>query len=525
MNNMRKAAYALLAGASIHSGAAFAQDASVGTEDNADAAEIVVTAQKRSERINDVPMSIAALSGDQLKDQGVNGVADLSRAVPGFSFQPSDFGTPVYTIRGVGQKDNAAAISPTVSVYLDQVPLPFSVMTAGAALDLERAEVLKGPQGTLFGQNSTGGAINFIARKPTGEFAMGGELGFGRFGQADAEIFVSGPLAENLRARVAVRTEQRGDWQVSQTRNETLGQRNFTTGRLLLDWTPSETIRFQFSANGWLDKSDTQAAQFVAFKPAKVNGYQDVYQQLAAYAPTPDDARLADWDPATALRKDDKFGQVSLRSDFEISDAVTLTSITAFSSYSRDAKFDPDGTYLKDSLRKQTTSIESFSQELRLAGQGDRIKWMIGANYQSDVSKDRISQDYLGSNSGVGLKRFYQFYNTSNQDVKTKSIFASLDYEIAPSLTTQGSIRYTASGNDLEACLWDPGDGLFAAAFSALASRPIAPGQCVVREQPSNNPVPIVKNSLNETNLSRRGWLETSTSPVPFSTTITRTSS
>ena len=129
--------------------------------------DIVVTAQKRSESVNSVPMSITALSGSDLRAHGVTDVAGLVKVTPGFNAIDSGFGTPVYYLRGVGFFDSSLAAKPTVTVYQDEVPVPYSVMTAGASFDLERVEILKGPQGTLFGSNATGGAINYVVAKPT----------------------------------------------------------------------------------------------------------------------------------------------------------------------------------------------------------------------------------------------------------------------------------------------------------------------------------------------------------------------
>ena len=149
---------------------------------------------------------MTAASGEQLARLGVNNPASLERIVPGFVYTKSAYSAPVYTIRGIGSYDEAIGISPTVSVYIDQIPLPFSRMTQGAALDLERVEVLKGPQGTLFGQNSTGGAINYIAAKPTEDLQVGASMTYGSFGEFDAGGFISGPLANNLTARFAFRS-------------------------------------------------------------------------------------------------------------------------------------------------------------------------------------------------------------------------------------------------------------------------------------------------------------------------------
>src|SRR5712672_1122550 len=223
----------------LTSGSIRAADSAAGAaEETNQLEEVVVTAEKRSERARDVPMSITAVTAEQLEKQGVVAVSDLTKLVPGFTYQPSDYGTPVYTIRGVGQKDVAIAVSPTVSVYVDQVPIPYSAETLGAAFDLERLEVLKGPQGTLFGQNSTGGAMNFIAAKPTNHLDAGADVTYGRFNEADAQGFLSGPLSDTVSVRVALRTEQRDAWQTSETRSASLGVRNFSTGRLLLDWKP-----------------------------------------------------------------------------------------------------------------------------------------------------------------------------------------------------------------------------------------------------------------------------------------------
>ena len=143
--------------------------------------EIIVTAQKRGQNINSVGMSITAATGQQLEQEGITNVADLTRIEPSLQFSESLHGTPIYTIRGVGYYEQSLAASPTVSIYQDEVPYPFPVMSKGVLLDPERVEILKGPQGTLYGQNATGGAINFIAAKPTSTFTAGFDDTYGRF--------------------------------------------------------------------------------------------------------------------------------------------------------------------------------------------------------------------------------------------------------------------------------------------------------------------------------------------------------
>jgi iron complex outermembrane receptor protein len=176
--------------------------------------EIVVTAEKRAERLNEVPLSVTAATGNQLQELGVSSPAGLEKIVPGFVFTQSAYAAPVYTIRGIGSYDEAIAISPAVGVYVDQVPLPFSRMTSGASFDLSRVEVLKGPQGTLFGQNSTGGAVNYIANRPTADLAAGGQITYGRFDETDIETFVgeTSPTGFTQRSRSASRKPSPVRW-------------------------------------------------------------------------------------------------------------------------------------------------------------------------------------------------------------------------------------------------------------------------------------------------------------------------
>src|SRR5690606_34330373 len=129
---------------------------------------------------------------------------DFANQVPGLVYSPSTTNTPIFTLRGVGFNESSLGVYPATSLYLDEAPLPFPVMASHTGFDLERVEVLKGPQGTLFGQNSTGGAINFIAAKPTEDFQAGGDLSYGRFDRVEMNGFVSGALTDSLNGRLAV---------------------------------------------------------------------------------------------------------------------------------------------------------------------------------------------------------------------------------------------------------------------------------------------------------------------------------
>lgn len=518
----------LVTSALVFPGAGFAAQQEQGGPatgaNSVESAEIIVTAQKRSERLRDVPLSITAASGEQLERQNINSPSDLERIVPGLSYEKSSYGPPVFSIRGIGVYDTFVGMSPTVTVYVDQVPLPYLAMTAGAGIDVERVEVLKGPQGTLFGQNATGGAINYVAAKPTREFQAGGDLTYGRFNQIDAQGFVSGPLSSRLGVRLVARHERSDGWQASLSRpGDELGERDFTYARLLLDWEPTDRLKLELNVNGWLDKSDTQAAQFVEFAQA-VPGGVPISLSLAATPVAPEDPRAADWFGNTPLRHDDSMGQISLRGDYRLGGDATLTSISSFARYKTDATISTDGTqgidlgggtYVPNFLMSPDATIESISQEVRLAGTVGGLKYTLGGNYQDDTIDYVERLIYNGSNSGAAFPwgTFFnnRLQNVNYQHVKTASGFANLEYVLLPQLTATGALRYSYQWRRFQGCTADGGDGAMAAGFFAPipGNTMAAPGECITwtsNVDPTRLP-DGVKSTLNQGNVSWRAGL------------------
>lgn len=499
----------LASGAMAQTAAAQPDSAS---QDDAPIGDIVVTAQKRSERLRDVPMSINAASGEELRARGVVNADDLGKIVPGFVAAKSDNGIPIYFIRGVGFYTTALGVSPAVTVYTDQVPLPYTPMSRGATLDVERVEVLKGPQGTLFGQNSTGGAINFIAAKPTDRFEAGIQLTAGRFLQADGEAFVSGPIADGLNARVAVRSENQGNWQYNYENGDKLGEKHFINGRLLLDWQAGDRAKFEFSASGWKDRSDAQQAQLLRYTPlfSPAQAARPPMYPVATFPTAPDNNRAAGFAPNIDWRVNNRFYQFALRGDFDLSEAVQLTSLSSYSNYKHDAPLDLGANSYPDSIQRAIADIASFSQELRLGGASGPLKWMVGANYQHDTVDELWF--FTGSTTGQRIPpNNYDFFAVQgDQKIDTYSGFGSLDYALTEQLTLQGSVRYTKQNRDWEGCSRDVGDGLTAFAFAQLSSaltgapQTISPGSCLTLSD-SYEPAGLLHSSLNENNLSWRG--------------------
>jgi iron complex outermembrane receptor protein len=467
--------------------------------------DIVVTAQKRQESANKVGMSITAASGDELKLKGITSAVDLVKIVPGFNFTQSNYGAPVYSLRGVGYYDTSLGAPPAVSVYVDEVLLPFSIMSIGATLDLERVEVLKGPQGTLFGANSTGGAINYIAAKPTDELKVGFDATYGNFNRLTVGGFVSGPLSDTLKARVSFSHEHSGNWQYSYTHDAKRGKGDVFLGRVLLDWTPSDRLKVRLNVNGYSDHSDNQAAQLVsvlASAPAIVKA-----QPLP-----PNNNRAADWDDLDPYRREATFLQTSVRVDYDVSDAMQLTSITAYDTFDRDSVTSADGTQVQAFAAATPGSAKNFSQELRLSGDVDRLHYVVGGSYAYDDVKDAAN-----ALADVSSLPFKKSIGTANQKVNTYAIFGNLDYKLTDTLTVQGGARYTETRRKFNGCLYDSGAGDLAATQSAAASRLLGrtvvfpAGSCVTLG-PDFLPI-LDREELNEDNVSWRAGVNWQVTP------------
>ena len=410
--------------------------------------EIVVTAQKRQENVQDVGMSIQAESGAKLTKLGITDPSQLESIVPGFTANPTEYGTTVFTLRGVGFQDASLGGSPTVSVYLDEAPLPFSSLANGASLDVQRVEVLKGPQGTLFGNNATGGAINYIANKPTDHFEAGGDFSYGRFNNTDMTAFVSGPLTDTLDARLAVRHNESGAWQTGYGPNEgqTIGGVDFTNGRFTLLWKPTDSLKALLTINGWHDEGYNQEPQF--YGPAENIPIGPIDPYILNYPLPPHNDRAAGfnncinnspYDPianqgAGALwltptghqesmglgsvvqsggqstscqppRKDNTYFSVTPRIDWDLGGDLTFTSLSEYQHFHREAAIDESGQAIQVYESVQYGEIESEYQEFRLAGKfSGKGSWLVGANYEHDYTLDRFLETLnASSNSPIVL--------------------------------------------------------------------------------------------------------------------------
>jgi outer membrane receptor protein involved in Fe transport len=514
---------------------AYGQTAAVAAPQPVDNGDIIVTAQKRSESVNSVPISITALSGNTMAQRGISSVADLVKAVPSLNVATTAFGLPVYTIRGIGFYEQSLAASPTISSYTDEVPLAFPVISRLTAFDLERVEVLKGPQGILFGQNSTGGAINQVAGKPSATFGAGARASYGRFGVADGEGYVTGALSSTVNARLAAKVTSGGNWQHSVTRNDEMGQTKQYAARALFDIRPSDTLKVSVNLNGWRDRSDTQASQMLftaqvgspaSCTPANANYPDNCVLPAVARTPRPTDARGADWNPAVEWKRNDYMYQGSVRADLELPSNLKATSITAYTKYRQRQLVDQDGTAYRTAEGPTNGDIRSVFQELRIATDApSRLRFIAGANFEHDKIYNSLRGPVDGgapgfaiadSSSRGAISKAIPALSTgtyANSKIRTLAVFGNATFELTKTLSVQGGLRFTDVKTDYSGCNADSGDGSEAANFNFLIGRltgtpgTIQPGQCFTMH-PSGNPVGsiltpgLVVASLHENNVS-----------------------
>jgi iron complex outermembrane receptor protein len=463
--------------------------------------EIVVSAQKVSSNANSIAQSVTALSGAQLIQTGVSNPADLVKDVPGFQYTRSAYGQPVYTLRGVGFYDTSFASEPAVSVYLDEVPLPYSAMSAGVAFDLDQVQVLKGPQGTLFGENSTGGAINFKAAKPTDHFEAGFDVSATHFGETIDQGYVSGPLSDTVTARAAVMIDEGGAWQKSFTRpGDDLGDKRFEAARFLVDWRPTNQLTIGLNLNGWVDRSDTQAAQFIeiisAKHPAALTATSMQYPQ------PPPNARYADWDANSPFRNDNNFYQGSLRVDYRISDSLTVTSLSSYDSLNMNTLVDTDGMNIQSFNVSQGGYVHTANEELRIAGNAldHRWRWLLGANYEHDV----ISQ-FADPFSAISSFPYVSSRADGFTTKSTPSVFANSTFDLTNTLSLETGVRYTKVDLHNTGCTYDNGDGVHSAVSEGIAASHgvhvvIPPGSCLTLNTTTFLPGQVI-SQLSQSNV------------------------
>lgn len=444
--------------------AAFAQDGGAGSSAAADdgIGEIVVTAQRREQNIQDVPISITAISGEALTEVGIRDPRDLSILVPGLSSQAGTSATTTSLfLRGVGIGDFNSNTTGAVGVYVDDVFLGANAGKLFNVFDSDGIEVLKGPQGTLYGRNTTAGAIRFSSRKPTDEFSANAAISYGRYNEVQVEGGVGGPIAGDvLKARVAGTYLRRDGWLLNRVTGNKLNDLDMWAGRAIVDFTPNSDILIRAIVHGGQNRGGARQFQHrgqgidFAGNPNFAGG---VPLDGLGYADTDGDLNAGDYDIEGQERVDVFGGSLTASIDMG---GVSLTSISAYEQVRRRTVEDTDASPNNVLTATYIDRPQQFSQEIRLQSKGEnRVNWIVGGYYfhdklVTDSSFDilrvfRDPDDLLGTLDPVNsIGNFAYAAKRATSALPTEAVMNSWrDANIGNAANRITRAWYTAAGN------------------------------------------------------------------------------
>ena len=428
---------------------------------------ITVTAQRREQRIEDVPATVTAFTGEALEARGLHELNQLDRLVPNVKIQGAygNASNPLITIRGVGLDDFSDNTSSPAGVYVDDVYLAAPPSLAFGLFDVERVEVLKGPQGTLFGRNTTAGAVQFVSRPPTETFETRFAATLESFDRNTYEAAVGGPITDTLHFRVSGLGDYGGDYNDNDLEDSRSGGQARTAGRIQLRYIPSESSELLLNLHGGHDASDLGQYQNVGLLEAGV---------LETGAPVPCAAALrgkaepgdcvdllgfSDRDGDDQAGSYNRRGRLdydsiggSLRATVELSPGVTLTSISALERFGGLRREEADASPNRVLEADYDVRAKQLSQEVRLAGQTDRLDWIAGLFASSDEIQAETTFDLLRD-----LRPLLGFQpdllvatprNRYDQDTVALAAFGHTVVTLTDRLSAQLGVRYSIERRD-----------------------------------------------------------------------------
>jgi len=458
----------VIAALTMQTGAAMAQQAST---DGARLEEIIVTAQRREQSLQEVPISIEAITGAELVLQGFREMDDLANFVPSveidFTTQEQDI-----SIRGYGTVGANLSSDQAAPTFVDGIHYSRGSMIQSAFVDLERIEVLRGPQPVFFGQNATVGAFNLVTRKPGDAWEGNVTAEVGNYDRVTVDGAIGGPISDTFGIRVAGRYDDLGGYLTNITTGDKFPERTDTVGRVTLQWTPNDrfTARVKAEVADW-DRGADGAAYCLSVPPEEPTGDQldaiipgvtsfedgginvidltnDCFTELGLsegdkiFAPIDDvteqsaragildirEARLLA--PQQAARRSDAFDEGTstnyyLDLNYRLDSGVELTSLTGFIDYDRAYQQDNRNSPFLTSQNYRSEDLDSWSQEFRITSPtGGTVEWMVGLYFQKE------DLDIQSDSFRANIRRSRRF-NNAWQDAEYKSVFAAMTYNFA----------------------------------------------------------------------------------------------
>lgn len=388
--------------------------------------EVIVTAQKREEKLQDVPIAISAISGEQIMTRGIDNILDLSSLAPNLTVgkYPNSNVISQVAIRGGVTVNGALYFEPSVGMYLDGVYLGKAVGSVFDVVDLERVEVLRGPQGTLYGRNTMAGAVNFITRRPTGEFSGSVSAELGNYGAHIEKVSLDLPRFGIARLSLAARKEDR-DGLVKLTSGGELDSRDKLGARVALALDVSDNFVVDYRFDYTKVNQASQAGQLYRVTPAG-----PLFTAAAAYASRDRLGAISiNW---PAYERLDLHGH-ALTLTWDVNERNQLKSISSRRTVRADDSVDLDFTPLTIATTNRISDFEQKSQELQWVGRTDHFDYVAGLYYYKD--------------GGYFTSPHIYFFGTDSSQygfgVEAKSAYGQLDWHVTDALTLTAGLRRT----------------------------------------------------------------------------------
>lgn len=419
--------------------------------------EIVVTAQKREQSLQEVPISITAKSGEELRNAGVTDVKGLEAVVPGLHIgNDGVYANP--TLRGVGSKLAGTGLSSNVATYVDGFYRPNQLTSNMEFLDVSAIEVLKGPQGTLFGRNATGGAILVTTKDPAVDTTEGAvSLTYGRYNDVTIAGYLSGGLTDSVAASISAHKHSSDGYVENIITGDDAAELDNSAIRAKLAFEPNENSLYVLT----LDYTDTDDPGPNA--SGSYNGWNTAASVMGGTTTT---KPYETANTAPTKGESDSWG-VSLKAIVDLNDDITLTSYTQYRDEETQLALDLDGSNLSVLQAAWEQQQTLFTQEFNLAGVHGDLDWVLGAFYMQDSGETpafNITVPSLAFSSDVGGLAGFPAYLTDSQrqwaawdnevDIEAYALFADATYNVSENWFLTAGIRYSDETSEAQ---WESG--------------------------------------------------------------------
>lgn len=396
--------------------------------------EVIVTVERREASLQEVPVAVSSFSQDNLEIQQVSTIGDLQALVPNLSIHVGDANNAVVYIRGIGQIDSIAFFEPGVGIYLDDVYLGRAQGAFLDVIDVERIEVLRGPQGSLYGRNTVGGAIKYISAAPTEQLSGKLSATVGSYDRLDLKATLSGPLAgDSLTGRLTLAQMQHQGYSDNRFDGKKDGDRDVKFARGVLNYQPGDNFSVQLAmdySDGDPDRSRTPAKE-TPISLLIIDPYTFGFSSQTFAADTDPFKVNADFNRIEFTETQG----YSLNATWNINEKLTLKSITSYRELEYGTEIDLDGTPLNAFGIFYFNDQSQVSQELQFSYQGERLSVVSGLYYfneEGDTFDGGVFNNFLIAAAGE-----------SEFSTDSYAVFSQFDYQLSQQLTALIGFRYT----------------------------------------------------------------------------------